>query len=64
MKLIKKKSKLERAIQCQKEYPQNWKSTRNGVETKINFYDIILKKKYRIKNIDEIREDKLNSLFK
>ena len=60
----KTKSKLERAIQCQKEYPQNWKSTRNGVETKINFYDIILKNKYRIKNVDEIREDKLNSLLK
>jgi hypothetical protein len=59
----KTKSKLERAIQCQKEYPQNWKSIRNGVETKINFYDIILKKKYRLKKIDEIREDKINSIF-
>jgi len=51
-------------IQCQKDYPQNWSRTINGVETKINYYDTILKKKYILKNIDEIREDKLNSLFK
>jgi hypothetical protein len=60
----KKKSKLERAIQCQKEYPQNWKLSKNGVETKVNYYELILKKKYRIKNIDELRENKLNSILK
>ena len=60
----KTKSKLERAIQCQKEYPQVWKLSKKGVETKVDYYDLILKKKYRIKNVDEIREDKLNSLFK
>ena len=60
----KTKSKLERAIQCQEDYPQNWSRTINGVETKINYYDTILKKKYILKNIDEVREDKLNSLLK
>ena len=60
----KTKSKSDRMIQCQKDYPQNWSRTINGVETKINYYDTILKKKYILKNIDEIREDKLNSLFK
>ena len=60
----KTKSKLQRAIQCQKKYPQNWSQTINGVETKINYYDTILKKKYILKNIDEVREDKLNSLLK
>ena len=62
-KTDKGKSKLERAIQCQKEYPQNWTSTKNGVETKINFYDFILKKKYRIKSVDKVREDKINSIL-
>jgi len=60
----KTKSKSDRMIQCQKDYPQNWSRTINGVETKINYYDTTIKKKYILKNIDEIREDKLNSLFK
>jgi hypothetical protein len=59
----KLKSKLERAIQCQKEYPQIWLQTINGVETKVNFYETIIKKKYFIKSIGEVREDKLNSLL-
>ena len=63
-KTDKTKSKLERAIQCQKEYNQVWTQTKNGVETNIDFYDIILKKKYRLKSVDEIREDKLKSIFK
>jgi len=60
----KKKSKLERAIQCQKEYTQIWETSKDGVRTKVDYYDKIIKKKYRVKNIDEIREDKLNSLLK
>lgn len=58
------KSKFDRATQCQKEYQQIWKLSKNGVSTKVNFYDVILKKKYRIKTVDELREDKLNSLLK
>jgi hypothetical protein len=58
------KSKLERAIRCQKEYEQIWTSTKNGVETTTDYYDLIMKKKYRLKSIDEVREDKLNSLLK
>lgn len=60
----KTKSKSERAIQCQKEYPQIWETSKDGVRTKVDYYDLILKKKYRIKNIDEIREDKLKSILK
>lgn len=60
----KTKSKLERAIECQKKYPQIWEISKDGVRTKINYYDSILKKKYRIKTIDEVREDKLKSLLK
>ena len=33
-------------------------------EIKVDYYDLILKKKYRIKNIDELREDKLNKILK
>jgi hypothetical protein len=33
-------------------------------DTQTPNYDKIIKKKYRVKNIDEIREDKLNSLLK
>ena len=40
------------------------KLERNGVETKVDYYDLILKKKYRLKKIEELREEKLNSLFK
>lgn len=58
------KSKLERAIECQKEYSQNWSQTINGVEKNINYYDMILKKKYILKSVKELREDKLNSLLK
>ena len=58
------KSKFERAIECQKEYSQNWSQTINGVEKNINYYDMILKKKYILKSVKELREDKLNSLLK
>lgn len=60
----KTKSKKERAHQCQKEYTQIWTTTKNGVETVVDYYDLILKKKFRIKSVDEMREDKLNSLLK
>ena len=60
----KTKSKLERAHQCQKEYNQIWEVSKDGVRTKVDYYDLILKKKYRIKSNDEVREDKLNSLLK
>lgn len=60
----KTKSKLERAIQCQKEYSQNWTRTFEGEKIDIDFYDIIIKKKYRLKSIDKVREEKLNSILK
>lgn len=59
----KTKSKFERATQCQKDYPQNWQRTVNGIETKVNFYDVILKKKFILKSVSETRDDKLNQLF-
>jgi len=58
----KTKSKFDRIIQCQKEFSQNWESSKNGVKTKVNYYESILKKKYILKKIDEIREEKLNKI--
>jgi hypothetical protein len=59
----KTKSKFERIIECQKDFPQNYISKKNGVTTKINYYKLILKKKYQLKEIDEIRNDKLDSIL-
>jgi len=63
-KTDKTKSKKERSHQCQKEYTQLWTTTKNGESVTTDYYDLILKKKFRIKNIDEMREDKLKSLLK
>ena len=42
----KSKSQKERIVQCQKEFKQNWISWKDGVKTKINYYQFILKDKY------------------
>lgn len=44
----KSKSQKERIEQCQREFKQNWISYKDGVETKINYYEFILKNKYII----------------
>ena len=44
----KSKSQKERIEQCQKEFKQNWISWKNGVETKTNYYQFIIKEKYLI----------------
>lgn len=62
-KTDKNKSKRHRAIQCQKEYPQNWTRTFEGEKIEINFYQTILKKKYRLKSMDEIRDTKIDSIL-
>jgi hypothetical protein len=35
-----------RIVQARKESPCVWTSTKDGVETDINYWDLILKKKY------------------
>jgi hypothetical protein len=62
-KTDKKSNWKDRAHQCQKEYLQNWVTIQNGNKKEINYYNLILRKKYILKNIDEIREDKLNSIL-
>ena len=39
-------TKEERIKQCILEYPQNWQLSENGEEKLINYYNLILKKKY------------------
>lgn len=63
-KTDKSKSKYERAIQCQKEFQQIYKVSKNGKSTIVDFYNVILKNKYRLKSIDEVRQNKLESLLK
>lgn len=45
----KTKSKKERIEQCKKEFSLTYKISRNGNETIVNYYDLILKKKYNRK---------------
>lgn len=47
----KSKSTVERLKDCMKEFPNTWVSYKDDKETKINYYSIILKKKY-LKYID------------
>lgn len=42
----KTKSKRERIKQCREIMPQIWRSSKNGVETRIDYYEQVLKKKY------------------
>lgn len=39
----KSKSKKERIIQCQNEFPQNWIFWKNGKRIKVDYYNLILK---------------------
>ena len=43
----KTKSKRERIEQCKKEAPETWRSSKDGVDETINYYDIVLKEKYK-----------------
>ena len=42
----KTKSATERIAQCRKEFPCVWISSKNDVKKRIDYYDLILKKKY------------------
>lgn len=59
----KKKTKLQRIQHCIQEYPQNWTRWSDGKKESIDYYKLILRKKYRPKSIDEIRESKLKNLI-
>ena len=42
----KTKSKRERIKQCREIMPQIWRSSKNGVETRIDYYEQVVKPKY------------------
>jgi hypothetical protein len=42
----KNKSKVERIRECREKYPQTWKVLENGIETTVDYYDLILKTRY------------------
>lgn len=41
------KSKTERIAQCREEFPCVWLSSKNGVQERIDYYDLVLRKKYQ-----------------
>lgn len=42
----KTKSKRERIAQCRKEYPEIWRSSKDGVDVLTDYYELTLKPKY------------------
>lgn len=58
----KSKTKKERVKQLVKNFPQTWKVSSSGEEKTINYYDIILKKRFRVLSTDEQRDKKLKEL--
>ncbi len=60
----KAKSKLERINQCKNEFPLTYNVTYNNKTEIINYYDRILKNKYRGISIQDKREDNLNKILK
>lgn len=56
------KTKKERVKQLVKDYPQTWKVSSSGTEKTVNYYDVILKKKWRVLTIQEERDNKLKKL--
>ena len=43
----KTKSRTDRIAQCREEFPCVWISSKNGVETRIDYYEKVLRKKYQ-----------------
>ncbi len=60
----KKKSKTERIKQCQKEFPQTYKSSYTDGSETIDYYKLILRDKYKPLSIDESRDEKLKQILK
>lgn len=58
----KKNSTKERVKQCIDEYPQIWKVSSSGTEKIVNYYDVILKKKWRKVSVEIERDNKLKKL--
>lgn len=60
----KNKSKEERIEQCKREFPLTYKVSSNNEDKIVNYYEIILKPKYRDLSINEKRDKKINELLR
>ena len=60
----KTKSKKERIYQTQKDFPQRYTQWINGEKSEIDYYPIILKKRYVIPNKEEKRDKILENILK
>jgi hypothetical protein len=58
----KNQSVFNRVQQTIKEFPQNWSSHRNGEKVEIDYYQVILKEKWRPKSQSELRDQKLKTI--
>jgi len=59
----KKLQVKDRVFQMIKEFPQNWTRTSDGQTQKIDMYQTTLKKKWRPKEVDEVRDEKLTKIL-
>ena len=60
----KTKSKVERINQCKKDFPLTNRVWSNGKAEVVNYYESILRKKYRDLSSDELRDKKLDEILK
>ena len=60
----KTKSKKERIYQTQKEFSQKYKQWQNGTESEIDYYPLILKKKYLMPTKEEVRDKLIEDILK
>lgn len=58
----KNQSVFNRVQQTIKEFPQNWSQTKDGETIKIDYYQTILKDKWKPKSLSDLREQKLKSI--
>lgn len=57
-------SKEERIKQCIENFPQIWNRWSNGVEETINYYEVVLKEKYKPLSIQKTRDLKIDDILK
>ena len=59
----KTKSKKERINQCKKEFPLMFTVWSNGEDKIVNYYEVILKSKYKDLPKDEVRDNKIEQIL-
>lgn len=56
-------TKKERIKQCVENFPQIWTTTSNGTTITTDYYQVVLKEKYRPLSVEEAREKKLKNIL-